>query len=228
MDDFFLPPHVHFCFRGDAAVFLDVKQDDYTLMAAPLSAALRALAANEGRAASCDSGEALKDLLDGGLLTRDRSAGRTVAPTRIAPAGKLLLPTETMPTARMSARHAWRFLVASIRADAELRWCRLERTITRVQRRKARQSSTQRFDLERARDLVAIFARLRSFFPRNYLCLYDSLALVEFLARHGIFPNWVFGVQLEPWGAHCWVQEAELLFNEEVEVAAGYTPVMAI
>lgn len=228
MDDFFLPPHVHFCFRGDAAVFLDVKQDDYTLMAAPLSAALRALAANEGRTANCDSGEALKDLLDGGLLTRDRSAGRTVAPTRIAPAGKLLLATETMPTARMSARHVWRFLAASIRADAELRWCRLERTITRVQRRKARQLSMQHFDLERARDLVAIFGRLRSFFPRNYLCLYDSLALVEFLARHGIFPNWVFGVKLEPWGAHCWVQEAQLLFNEEVEVAAGYTPVMAI
>ena len=83
-------------------------------------------------------------------------------------------------------------------------------------------------DIDRSRELVDIFGRLRSLFPRRYLCLFDSLALIEFLARYDLFPSWIFGVRLEPWAAHCWVQEAGHIFNEELEEAAGYTPVMGI
>ena len=43
MDEFYLPPHVHCCRRGDAFVFLDLRQDDYTLVAAEAAEALREL-----------------------------------------------------------------------------------------------------------------------------------------------------------------------------------------
>jgi hypothetical protein len=161
-------------------------------------------------------------------LTRDRSAGRLVAPTTDAPATEPLLDHEAMPTVRVSPGHVWHFFAASAMAAAKLRWNRLETTITQVQRRRARRSASMPVDLDAARELVAIFERLRSFFPRSYLCLYDSLALIEFLARYGVFPSWMFGIRLEPWGAHCWVQEAGFIFNEDVEAASGYTPVMVI
>jgi hypothetical protein len=222
MADFFLPPHVHFCYRGDAVVFLDLRQDDYTLVSGEDAAALRKLSSRDA-----PPSDALKNLLDGGLLTRDRSAGRAVAPTVDKPANESLLDSESRPTARVSAAHVWNFFVASTLAAAQLRWNRLERTIARVQRRKARHTATL-IDIGKARELVAVFERLRSFFPRRYLCLYDSLALVEFLARHGVFPDWMFAIKLEPWSAHCWVQAAGLIFNEDVEEAAGYTPVMVI
>ncbi|WP_349770714.1 lasso peptide biosynthesis B2 protein [Steroidobacter cummioxidans] len=52
--------------------------------------------------------------------------------------------------------------------------------------------------------------------------------MVEFLARYDVFPTWVFGVRLEPWGAHCWIQHGPFTFNEGVEKAASYTPIMAV
>jgi hypothetical protein len=104
----------------------------------------------------------------------------------------------------------------------------LQRTVHAVEQRKRERASMRTFDVERARELVAVFHALRLFFPVNYLCLYDSLALLEFLARYDVFPTWVFGVRLEPWAAHCWVQEAGVTFNEDVEEAANFTAIMAI
>lgn len=222
MTAFFLPHHVHFCYRGDAVVFLDLRQDDYTLVSGEDAAALRGLSSSDP-----PPRDALKNLLDGGLLTRDRSVGRAVTPTVDKPASESLFDSENRPAVRVSAARVWNFFMASTLAAAQLRWNRLERTITRVQRRKARHAATL-IDIGKARELVAVFERLRSFFPRRYLCLYDSLALVEFLARHGVFPDWMFAIKLEPWGAHCWVQAAGFIFNEDAEEAAGYTPVMVV
>lgn len=228
MADLFLPHHVHFCYRGDAVVFLDLQRDDYTFVGAEGAAALRCLSSLEASFTPPESRAALNELLDGGLLTTDRRAGRAIAPTVTALASQPLLDDEAVSSVRASFGHLLNFFVASTRASARLRWGQLHRTIGSVQLRKARRKTATPFDVDRARELVAIFGRLRSLFPRRYLCLYDSLALIEFLARYGIFPGWIFGVRLEPWAAHCWVQEAGYIFNEEPEEAAGYTPVMVI
>jgi hypothetical protein len=119
------------------------------------------------------------------------------------------------------------FTIACARATYLLRFRTLEDVIAGVARRKSRHA-TNPFDVPRAEKLILTFMRLRLFFPRNYLCLYDSLALIEFLAYHKLFPTWVFGIKLEPWAAHCWVQQASFILNEDVEAAAGYSPVMAV
>jgi hypothetical protein len=228
MVDLFLPHHVHFCYRGDAVVFLDLQRDDYTFVGAEGAAALRCLSSLKASVAPPESRAALNELLDGGLLTTDQTAGRAIAPTTATPATQPLLDDEAVASARASLGHLLNFFAACIYADARLRWGQLHRTIGRVERCKARRKTSTPFDIERARELVAVFGRLRPLFPRRHLCLYDSLALIEFLARYGIFPSWLFAVRLEPWAAHCWVQEAGFIFNEEPEETAGYTPVMVI
>ncbi|MEO1020428.1 MAG: lasso peptide biosynthesis B2 protein, partial [Pseudomonadota bacterium] len=64
--------------------------------------------------------------------------------------------------------------------------------------------------------------------PRPYLCLFDSLALLYFLARYEVFPQWVFAVQLKPFRAHCWVQSNSLVVNDVVANVRHYTPIMSI
>lgn len=228
MAELFLPPHVHFCYRGDAVVFLDLERDDYTFVGAEGAAALRCLSSLEANLISSERSAALNELLAGGLLTTDRNAGRSVTPTTAAHASVPLLDEQSISSVRASPGHLYNFFHASTLAAARLRWGQLHRTIARVQRRKSMRMPSAPVDMERARELVAIFGRLRSLFPRPYLCLYDSLALIEFLARYRVFPSWIFGIRLEPWAAHCWVQEAGFIFNEDVEEAAGYTPVMVI
>jgi hypothetical protein len=111
-----------------------------------------------------------------------------------------------------------------------LRTWPFERVIRRVKRRKELLGPKARpLDAKRARKLVEAFARYRVFlFSSKDECLYDSLALLEFLARYGIYPDWVFGVQTRPFAAHCWVQHGDVVFNDMVEHVRGYTPIMVV
>lgn len=229
MAEYFLPLHVHFCRRGDDLVFLDLKQDDYTLINGPTAAVLKALVPS-GRLdeARPEAADALQELLTGGLLVTDPSHGKSIRPTQAEVALEPLIDPESEPRVRLRISHFYSFIAACTTAAARLRWQRIEHTVKAVERRKARHGTEGSFDMDAARDLTAVFHTLRGLFPRNYLCLFDSLALIEFLARYRIFPTWVFAVRLEPWGAHCWVQQGQFIYNEDVETAAGFTPIMTI
>ena len=227
MDDYRLPLHVHCCQRGDAFVFLDLQQDDYTLVAGPAADALRALVSGIGdRAASPE--DPLDELAQGGLLTKAHANGRRFEITDVDPAFDSLLDPDEPLTARPRAVDWWNFFAACTTASMRLRWHPLQRTVASVASRKASRGARYPLDVARARHLTAIFHRLRRSFPANYLCLFDSLALIEFLARYNVYPTWVFGVKLEPWAAHCWIQHGPFTFNERAEEAASYTPIMAI
>jgi hypothetical protein len=227
MDEYFLPTHVHCCRRGDAYVFLDLKQDDYMLIAGPAADALSKLTERGSDPSTTQTSDPLRELEEGKLLTKDRSMGRVFATTEVELAIEPLLEfDEELPTVR--SIDLWNFTAACTTAAARLRWRPLEETVATVAQRKAAHGAHDRVDLDRARHLTAVFNRLRRLFPANYLCLFDSLALVEFLARYQLYPNWIFGVRLEPWAAHCWIQQGGFAFNENVEQAASYTPIMAV
>jgi hypothetical protein len=226
MDEYLLPPCVHCCRLGDAFVFLDLKQDDYTLIPGEGAAALAMLASeptllNEAHAHS------LQKLVTAGLLTTRANDGRRFTATSTSFATESLLDGESLDESSVSPAHVWNFIAACITAAIRLKSRSIESTVTRVARRKARHARTD-LDMERARQLSAVFRKLRALFPANYLCLFDSLALIEFLARYDLFPTWVFGVRLAPWAAHCWVQHGDVAFNEDIEQAAHYTQIMAI
>lgn len=231
MSSYLLPPHVHFCQRGNAFVFLDLKQDDYTLVNGAAAAALEMLTlqpANTLISSGHNLHEDLRELLQGGLLTTDGNAGRMVAPTQVDVAVEYLVEREALGDVNVTFGQFINFLAACTKAKASLRWRRIEDTVMSVARRKQKHALQDSFDEERARRLTAVFLKLRSFFPADYLCLFDSLALLEFLAKYRVYPDWVFGVRLEPWAAHCWVQHRHRTFNEDPEEAANYTAIMAI
>lgn len=72
------------------------------------------------------------------------------------------------------------------------------------------------------------FAAARRFVPIPRNCLTDSIALLLWLARRGQGAALVFGVKLNPFAAHCWVQSDQLLLNDRVEHVERFTPVRAI
>src|SRR6266702_5112205 len=97
MSKYFLPPGVHFCFQGDAAVFLDEINNKYTLVNAEGYHALRALTSH-GQSDFSNEIEldALGTLSRMGLLVRNKHVGREVMPTEVpAPRGELPLSEGT-------------------------------------------------------------------------------------------------------------------------------------
>lgn len=70
------------------------------------------------------------------------------------------------------------------------------------------------------------FWTLMAYLPIEGECLVRSALLVRFLRRQGLRADWVFGVRLCPFAAHCWVQVGEVCLNDDVERLVAYTPIM--
>jgi len=71
------------------------------------------------------------------------------------------------------------------------------------------------------------YERLRPFvFTSHQKCLYDSLALIDFLAGEKLFPHWVIGVKTAPFGAHAWVQCGSTVLNDHIEHVRRYRRIL--
>ena len=250
MERYALAEHVFVCVDDGQVVLLDVRQDRYWALEAARTAGLGTLVAGWPVArAQCDTGArgdepnpcelgAVLELLCGrGLLTEPNASGKDATPVRahtpVTDFGNQLWATKVVGSSRTVtgvAGSGWTFLLAAVRARIALRLWPFERIIGRVRRRKlARAGRTQALDAELTRDLVAAFVRRRVFlFSSRNECLHDSLALLEFLARYGLYPDWVFGVQTRPFAAHCWVQQDGVVLNDSLEHVIGYTPIMVV
>jgi hypothetical protein len=72
------------------------------------------------------------------------------------------------------------------------------------------------------------FTIARRFVPIPRNCLTDSITLLHWLARNGERATLVFGVKLDPFAAHCWVQTDGILLNDHAEHVERFTPVRAV
>lgn len=169
----------------------------------------------------------LDDLLRNRIITANAADGvQGLRPSLPAPAGSLQFPEATSPLT--CARHAAAFFSAASSANKWLQTLPLRETVWRVKRAAERRGERRIFDYEKARTKIAAFNRLRPFYNREYLCLFDSLALLLFLSKFGLFPRWTFGVQSEPFAAHCWVQEEDVVLNDTVERVQPYTSILSV
>jgi hypothetical protein len=227
MKGYFLPPNVHCCRRGNAFVFLHLSKDEYFLVTGEQARALVDMCDAPRGGQPTVNAAALADLLRGGLLTDEPRLGRPFTLTRPTFSTDPLLECESQ-LPRTRPQDYSNLFIACLSAMWRLRWCGLLSAVDRVYALRSRRSPSENFDLERARQLTAVFKKLRRLFPSNYLCLFDSLALIEFLALYSMYPAWIFGVKLEPWAAHCWVQHEGVTFDEDPEEAASYTQILCI
>ncbi|MFL6603958.1 MAG: lasso peptide biosynthesis B2 protein [Steroidobacteraceae bacterium] len=137
------------------------------------------------------------------------------------------LPVDSSLRSRASCcTHAPSFFMCSARASRQLLDQRFQSIVEFV--RAFKRDRAPAFDFERAHLLTSVFNSLRLFFPRPYQCLFDSLALINFLARFKLYPDWVFGVIAEPFDAHCWVQADGVVLNDTIERVSAFTPIMCV
>ncbi|MEX2488012.1 MAG: lasso peptide biosynthesis B2 protein [Pseudomonadales bacterium] len=233
-----LAKEVFACLAGDRLVFLDLPTNKYLCLNAENSrialqiSSLPGIAQPSQPMTGMDSQSKglliMQALMNRRLITRapgaegiaglcrpPRAAGREINLSQFAPA-----------RARLSH---WRaFLIGAASASAKLRCWSMLKIVQSIRQRKGRANNRVKLNETELAMTVAVFNRLRPFYPRAYLCLYDSLALLEFLSRQGCYPLWVFGVKSDPFGAHCWVQWHDLVLNDAAARVHRYTPIMIV
>jgi hypothetical protein len=167
------------------------------------------------------------ELLAEGLLTRSAAGCGALHPPEVVQPRELLSGARDTMSALDAARLLPWFLKACAVADYSLRRSALGHICSRIKRRKAMAART--VSHARLEKLTGVFQVLRPFYPRPYLCLFDSLALLEFLAYWTLFPAWVFGVSVDPFEAHCWVQQDTLVLCDTVSFSSRwFVPIMAL
>lgn len=229
---YYLSRHVFFCLADDHYVFLDLRSDEYLCLGRTQTDEFRELLNRDlpnSRRRFDERSTVVQSLLEKGLFVDNEALGKRPAAQHIEAAAASLMAGLDNPRRGIDPAHACKFFAAAAAASWHLCRQSIEHTVRQVERRKlVNRNSFAAADHATIVDLFAIFQALRPYYPRPYLCLFDSLALIHFLARFGVFPQWVYGVKLEPWGAHCWVQAGDRIVNDIVDNVNGYTPIMSI
>ena len=76
--------------------------------------------------------------------------------------------------------------------------------------------------------LAKRFLTARRLVPVRTNCLLDSIAILKWLGPESAGASLVFAVKLDPFAAHCWVQNDQLLINDVLDTVASFTPVRVI
>jgi len=227
-----LSTQVHACEANGVLIFLDLRRDEYFSLDRATSRLLAPVLSGAGRGVELDDERqrAMRPTVE--LLLRRKlitSLGDSVDPPNVLTldrATSSLAPIPPCELADIPAVRCVEFFRAAAVATAKLRWWSIARTVESIQARRRR--LTTNCDPHKAAELLSAYGALRPLYPKRYVCLFDSLAALEFLSRQGCFPKWVFGVKASPFAAHCWLQAGDCVLNDSIENVSAYTPIMTV
>lgn len=212
-----LAPHIHAVAIEDEIVFLDVAADAYFC----LVNGARHLTLDECGGVSADAPAATRELLAAGMLVavdpqhrrrRATTPARDLEGVSSQPArGGLLAALGALGANRRAARAVADLTLAQILALAG-------------PSPGAALESPSGALLAQA----AGFDRLAPWLPRDGLCLMRSLQQRLFLAARGHGAIWVFGVRTWPFEAHCWLQAGDVVLDDNLAHARGFSPILVV
>ena len=231
MGAYSLPQWVHLCFTTDGAVFLDTRRDKYFGLDYQKAQLLLRVLERDAAAMTAEHVELAQELHTSGLLTPSHDA--TCPPfsaAAIAPPDALLCEPDDLPE-RITLLQVARFVAACCATWVAFHLGSLDHAVVRLKRRKARllkRGSSN--DLDRTRELICAFFRLRTFvYTADDHCLFDSLVAADYLQRFGVSSTCVFGVRTLPFAAHCWVQtNGHLVTDSSLEQLRAFSPIFTI
>lgn len=124
------------------------------------------------------------------------------------------------PRPRLRALDWARFLRACVSASYELHRGRIDLLFDRWEARRRRLKAPRTSETLQSR--LDRFVAMRPWWPRKRKCLFESIALADFLAAEGVGADIVFGVMARAFEAHCWLEFDGVVLNDDLERVAPY------
>jgi Transglutaminase-like superfamily len=226
------PAGIHARRIGDAWVFLDVARDRYVcLTGEPARRYTELIDAPATSRLSHATSAFAQRLTAKGLLTtgtgahdigtdQDAIAFRGALNDAYAPQDEIVYLSDI-------ARFMREFLACCQLRHPKKR-C-LSKIIEQVKALKATAQGYPKETLRSAASLTRSFQKIVPwFYSAHDACFFSSMLLMRFLARSGVSADWVFGVRMSPFRAHCWVAHDGLILNEDSFVVAGFDPILVV
>jgi len=214
-----------FCRVGEQFVFLDINNDRYFCLPQLLERAL----------ASHLEGDETSDMDISGLIEQnilvDQLRSTIVDRRSIKPALRSVMEA---PPARQKIRafELMEVLAIVLHTKLELKLFALKHVLHGLgadRHTQPAQATPPRALLERRLSgAAALYRGARLYVPVDMCCLLDSIAMAKFLRRRQLHVHVVFGVALDPFSAHCWVQADDLVLNDSVGNVNSHTPIRVV
>jgi len=234
---YFFSRHIYVCHSPAHTVLLDIRRDKYLAIAGQQAKVLSSRVPDwpgntvglpDTSVPDMAQSEAfLKSMCDQAILTVWSDHGKGAKQSSLPEVSSTLVGEYAIPQVKISMPTVARFLAGVAAAAVSLRRFGLESAVRRVEKRRARLALSGPLQLDVAQNAVTVFEILRPLaFKAKNGCLFNSLALVEFLAHEGVYPYWVIGVKTRPFGAHSWVQHGDVVLNDLPERVRKFTPIL--
>ena len=212
---------LHWCECSGRIVFLDFLEDRYSCLPQGAGEAFLRVASGEIHAGGV--GE-LRLLVEAGLLVDDPGAAAIAACAQI-PAAIEDHVAEHGPSA---AADLLAVIAAQLRWGLFLKLRPLAELVKNLER-PSRVRGVSAGGADRLiRRLVSAFASASFVMPAADRCLVRALAFQAMCVRRGIRPQLVFGVRLNPFHAHCWVQLDRRVLIGDFEQVRLFTPIAVV
>lgn len=201
---------VHAAAVGDALLLLDLEKDDYLCLP------------GAGGAVSIDEAGRLR-IIDADVAGMLETAGLLGGPPFGPPRPLPERPSATAIYADPERAPGLSMWLGGLEAAIAVRKARKR---GRVKDYLALAGSTAGHrNPARVVEAARAFWRMSPWLPIDGECLVRSALLMRFLQLRGLGADWVFGVRLWPFTAHCWVQVGDICLNDDVERLTSYTPI---
>ena len=233
-----LGEHVSACCTSDYVVLLDARANRYLGIGGPEARAVSGLVRNWPKMSSpsgCDiecpheAPLVLADLLQRGILLSSDIQTQQRDIKTIPRGTSQIVDGYAEPSFRLRTSDIAAFARAVTAAWVLRRTLSIEGLARRTRKRRLKNAILGAPSTSVLRNEVAKFEYLvRLFFAHKDSCLFRALALQEFLAASGLHPSLVFGVDTNPFSAHCWLQHEELVLNDCPETVNNFTPILVI
>lgn len=226
---FRLAPDIHCCHTGGTFVFLDLCRDRYACLTEA-----QAVLFQEFCQLSPDLAPGVEALSFGNFLGK-----QGILQASFTESDRIDLFQWPAPDRSLFDldQVEWRFrvhrvpaMLGSMRAaSAACHSGAFQDQITRARGWKSRSKSVSLDTSDVVADLAREFHTFAPFvFSTRDACRYTSLALLHYLSAAGLCADWVFGVRLSPFSAHCWLEFNGLLLTDETLTVREFTPIMAV
>lgn len=230
----YLRKNVSFCNVGDASIFLDIWNNSYKYIGRQQSAQLRSFTSKTSQhpaikyEADNPATAGIATLLQQQLLTENKTVGEPLAPViRNRPQASIF---DSFWERTFNLLSVVSLGISYLKAKSYLKNRNFHSVINHAREMKnaisasARRKSTEQVCKD-ARNFIDIRALLYSY---NNECLLDSYALYQAFLRRRTTVDWVFGVDLCPFRAHCWIEYDGVILNDNQDSVLGLTPIYSV
>lgn len=214
---------LHSCMVNGKVIFLDALAGRYFCLPGRLEGAF--VEAARGGPIN-ERGPEIQEMIGRGLLIVDTPNPRPLLPDPDPPA---LYRDLSENRSRPSLSDVATAAAAQARAAIILRTKRFQQILRMLQSsRNAAQALQPGNDGATAIRLATALQATSLLFGSSDRCLNRSLALLQLCYRRGSTPTFVIGVRTNPFVAHCWVQQGDLVLNDRSEHARLFARIFAL